>query len=174
MVGEFGTDEWLGRLILEERMARGLSPYDNGGCSGTVITLFVCLLVSFVCSYLGKRIGGTRGRPTAGFWFGFFLGPIGWILVLLLPREGRRCPHCCEVVADAATVCPHCQREIALPRPAPKPQPPTQPKAQAPKITKVLVSCPNCGARYNVPSVKLGYNFRCLKCGTTFTSMPES
>ena len=37
---------------------------------------------------VGVLIGNAVNRKTAGFWFGLFLGPIGWIIVLLLPRKG--------------------------------------------------------------------------------------
>lgn len=44
-----------------------------------VILLLLCAVGAFLGSLIGKGV--------AGFWLSFFLGPIGWIIVFLLPRE---------------------------------------------------------------------------------------
>ena len=50
--------------------------------------LAVITLISLVVGgTVGVLIGNAVNRKTAGFWFGLFLGPIGWIIVLLLPRK---------------------------------------------------------------------------------------
>ena len=48
-----------------------------------IFGLFGCLL----CGLIGSWIGSQVGKKTTGFWLGFLLGFIGWIIVLLLPRE---------------------------------------------------------------------------------------
>lgn len=40
-----------------------------------------------VCSLVGHWVGRARGRPVAGFFFGLLLGPIGCLIVGVLPRE---------------------------------------------------------------------------------------
>ena len=42
---------------------------------------------SFICGVIGGFIGSTVQKTLAGLFFGLFLGPIGWIIVLLLPRD---------------------------------------------------------------------------------------
>ena len=42
---------------------------------------------------IGAFLGGSVNKGTAGFWLGLFLGPIGWIIVLLLPRETSNSPQ---------------------------------------------------------------------------------
>lgn len=148
-------------------------------------SLFLLLGSIVVGFFVGHVIGGSRGRPDEGGCLGGLLGPIGWLIVLFLPREGRRCPFCREVVAPDATVCPHCQRDIPLPAPpasapAPKPEPTPEPAAPlpsppkptpAPTATfKVVVACPDCGSRYRVPKTTVGLGFQCQKCGTAFTA----
>ena len=44
-------------------------------------------LSAFASSIIGAIIGSMVNRGGSGFLLGFFLGPIGWIIVLLLPRE---------------------------------------------------------------------------------------
>ena len=40
-----------------------------------------------VTGVIGMLLGITVDKGGAGFWLGAFLGPIGWIIVLLLPRD---------------------------------------------------------------------------------------
>lgn len=78
-------------------------------------------LVVWVGSIIvGVNIGRPKGRR--GGWWGFWLGPIGVLLVALLPplvagarpelMTHRECPHCREPVRREASACPHCQRSI--------------------------------------------------------------
>ena len=41
----------------------------------------------FVSSIVGVFLGSLVAKGSAGFFLGLFLGPIGWIIVFLLPRE---------------------------------------------------------------------------------------
>lgn len=156
-------------LCYSVRGMKGVSM--SPGMSQFVFILVFVILPLAVGLYVGGAIGATRGRRTAGQLLGLFLGPIGWIITLLLPREGRRCPFCREVVADDATACPHCQREIPSPRGAPSSRTYASPTAQ--KMEKVIVSCPSCQARFKVQKSKVGPCFRCLKCGVRFKPAPE-
>lgn len=59
-----------------EKIARGLT------------SLFVLSLIWGIPVLIGWYIGKGKGRGVAGFWFSFFLGPIGWIITgLLEPTE---------------------------------------------------------------------------------------
>ena len=42
---------------------------------------------------VGAFLGESVKKTGAGFWLGLFLGPIGWIIVLLLPRETSNSPQ---------------------------------------------------------------------------------
>lgn len=64
---------------------------------------------SWLCmGMIGLGIGRTRGRGGDGFLLGFLLGPIGWLVILLLERHGRKCPECLGIVPEAAIRCRHC------------------------------------------------------------------
>ena len=72
---------------------------------------FVCMLVlaSAVCGLIGAAVGSQKGNAASGFWWGFFLWQIGWILVALASDTRRKCPLCQGVIARAAAVnCQHC------------------------------------------------------------------
>jgi hypothetical protein len=50
--------------------------------------IFISLLI--FNSIVGIILGATIDNMWAGFWLGFFLGPIGWIILFLLPREPKK------------------------------------------------------------------------------------
>ena len=49
--------------------------------------LFIFIVGAFFSGLIGMFLGGSVNKGAAGFWLGFFLGPIGWIIVFLLPRD---------------------------------------------------------------------------------------
>ena len=55
--------------------------------------VLIFLLGAIVSGVIGAFLGGSVNKGTAGFWLGLFLGPIGWIIVLLLPRETSNSPQ---------------------------------------------------------------------------------
>ena len=54
--------------------------------------IFVWLIASLISGGIGAIIGARIDKTQAGFWWGFFLGFIGWIILLLLPREAVSVP----------------------------------------------------------------------------------
>ncbi len=89
------------------------------------VSAFIILLL--VIAILPGWIAQRKGH---GFWGYYVFGVLLWIiatpLALMLKDERRRCPHCAEVVQPAATVCPHCQRELTA-----ESQPPASPDTHA-------------------------------------------
>jgi glutaredoxin len=81
--------------------------------------LFSLLVMGLICGVISMLIWQNKGgTPSGGFSFGFLLGIIGVILVLVLNPPGektdatsRECPHCKEAMRRDASVCPHCQRD---------------------------------------------------------------
>ena len=55
--------------------------------------VLIFLLGAIISGVIGAFLGGSVNKGTAGFWLGLFLGPIGWIIVLLLPRETSNSPQ---------------------------------------------------------------------------------
>jgi hypothetical protein len=49
--------------------------------------LGILVIAGFICGVIGMFLGSSVNKGGAGFFLGLFLGPIGWIIVLLLPRE---------------------------------------------------------------------------------------
>jgi len=50
-----------------------------------VAALIIIALLAFN-GIVGYLIGNTKGRGTLGFWLGFLISIIGWIIVAVLPR----------------------------------------------------------------------------------------
>jgi len=71
---------------------------------------------------LGGGFGTLRNRWQEGFWLGFFFGPSGWLLTLLLPPGTARtipeqsgygqCPTCGGVLVGPYPKCPHCAGDV--------------------------------------------------------------
>jgi hypothetical protein len=71
-----------------------------------VIGVVVVVLALYLAiAFIGRAIGESRGRPELGFFISLLAGPLGWVLVLFLPKsaeveaiEARR-----NTATDAAT-----------------------------------------------------------------------
>jgi len=85
--------------------------------------LFVIWLI---CGVVSAIVATNKGRSGCG-WFatGVLLGPLGFILALVVPKneprveqrsirsgESKKCPFCAELVKREALVCKHCGRDL--------------------------------------------------------------
>lgn len=70
------------------------------------------LLAAAVAGLIGMVIGNARGRPGAGAFWSVFLGPIGWLIVLLGPDERLKCPECAGVIESGVRRCRHCGADL--------------------------------------------------------------
>jgi len=85
---------------------------------------------------VGYAIGKAKDSVAGSIVLSVLLGPIGWIIALLLSGDVRRCPFCAENTRRAATVCKHCGRDLpplvaarsATPAKSAAPSPPTTPR----------------------------------------------
>jgi hypothetical protein len=110
-----------------------VSAADRSSTSAAPIVIIVFVAIAIGFGSAGHYIGRDKGRGTAGFWFGFLLGPIGLIIAALLQpspaagplpagpshthtvdaqRDTRPCPWCAERIKSAAIVCRYCGREV--------------------------------------------------------------
>lgn len=128
----------------------------------------------------GAIVGSRKDQVIAGFLAGVLLGPLGLLIVILVPGSGFDCPYCRERVKRGASVCPHCRRqlgkgsnpvrrysstELAGDRffdPAP-------PAAQPRPIVPIVVHCPACHARVTVDYRWSGQVMSCPACRNNFT-----
>jgi hypothetical protein len=71
------------------------------------------LLVWFIISTLvGALIGQSKGRVGAGAFFGFLIGPIGWLIIALGPNKKPKCPFCNGEIAKGAIKCKNCGSDL--------------------------------------------------------------
>jgi hypothetical protein len=77
-------------------------------------TLLVLLLWALVGALIGAAIGNHKGRTEAGAFFGFLLGPIGWLIVAVGPSMKPKCPDCGGEVVPGARKCKNCGAELAI------------------------------------------------------------
>lgn len=57
----------------------------NSGAGFVTVLIVIALLAVNGC--IGYLIGNAKGRGTEGFWLGFLISVIGWIIVAILPRS---------------------------------------------------------------------------------------
>jgi len=79
-----------------------------------------------MCGIGAAIVAVNKGRSGIGWFFlGFILGPIGFILSLVVAKDSvvieenainsgdaRKCPFCAELIKTEATFCRFCQKDI--------------------------------------------------------------
>lgn len=71
------------------------------------------LIGAVIPGLIGGVLGEKKGQPVGGFLFGYILGPIGWLIVVLSKDLRAKCPHCFGTVDRQATKCMHCASDLA-------------------------------------------------------------
>lgn len=64
---------------------------------------------------IGAAIGARKNRTAFGFVVGFIIGPIGWLIVLVMPSNFPKCPACKGDVIPGATKCKNCGSDLPAP-----------------------------------------------------------
>jgi hypothetical protein len=62
---------------------------------------------------IGGLIGNRKKQVASGVIWGLLLGPLGWVVVLLLPSRGPRCSECGGVLPSSKVAkCMHCGSDV--------------------------------------------------------------
>jgi hypothetical protein len=78
---------------------------------------FLLLSAATFTGVIGALIGHIKARVLAGFMWGFFLGPIGWAIVVLGPNAKYiDCPHCGGKLPMRQATCAHCKSPVTWSR----------------------------------------------------------
>ena len=84
--------------------------------------IIIVVLVGLVCGLIGGALASEKGRGLEGLVLGFFFGPIGIVIALLLPPQAvahgqgtkhipcKHCPYCGTIIDLKEEVCPNCRR----------------------------------------------------------------
>ena len=94
-----------------------------------IVILMMVFTVTFLFGLFGASIGKKKNAAKAGFWCGFLLGPIGWIIAALALDNRPLCPRCLSRVHENATVCPFC-RSVLSKAPGMEQEPEQKPSRQ--------------------------------------------
>lgn len=113
--------------------------------------ILIFVVDAIACGIAGTMIGSKKQAGAEGFLLGFFFGPIGLVLAILVRGDRQPCPYCRELVHPAATRCPWCVGEIIH----------TQRSADTKK-------CPACAETIKLEAVT------CRFCGTNFNPVAVS
>ena len=97
---------------------------------------------------IGWAIGRSKQREGAGAFYGLILGPLGWVIMILLPNAGQKCPHCGGMAKKGAMVCCHCGRDLV-------------------KRREPALICPMCSRAISKKALHVGMN-TCPFCGEVF------
>ena len=62
----------------------------------------------FIGAVVGGLIGSKHNQVGSGVVWGALLGPIGWIITLVLPDARPKCPECRGAIPEDARRCQHC------------------------------------------------------------------
>ena len=65
------------------------------------------------CGAVGLAIGRGRNNAMGGFWLGFLLGPIGWIITAVTDYRPQ-CPACASRINPGARICPACRSGVMV------------------------------------------------------------
>ena len=106
----------------------------------TDIFLYFCAW-ALVGLLIGTVLGHARNRVAEGALWGFVLGPLGWIIFLLLPAEVApfyACPECGGETVPGARRCKHCGQPVERVQSKPYSPPPPMPQEEP------VFQCPHC------------------------------
>ncbi len=70
-------------------------------------------LFTLVSAVAGALLGLVRGRWLLGLALGVALGPLGWLVILLLPADFVECPRCSFRNSPRRDRCRHCGESLA-------------------------------------------------------------
>lgn len=147
----------------------------------------VVLLCAVIAGAIGLQIGRLRGRVPAGLGWGFFLGPLGWLIVLTGPDLRPKCPECGGVVEPGRRRCMNCGAERDLQDTVPIRAPVEPPRSSDGLFDieferelggfrpVVVFNCLACGKRTRtpVPSERRQSHRLSCDCGFTLTVSNE-
>lgn len=72
------------------------------------------LIIFGVLGLVGYLIGNGKGIGGLGCLLGGLLGPVGWIILIVMNGNKKQCNYCKQQIHFQATICPYCKKENPL------------------------------------------------------------
>jgi hypothetical protein len=118
--------------------------------AGLVVLALEIVAANLIAALIGWWIGSNRGRPVAGFWFGFCLWVLGWLIVAVGPDRRPRCPLCKGIIISGATKCLHCSTDLPASEGKARPSP-----RLGPHVARALILLVVLGIGYAMIAMRL-------------------
>ena len=137
-----------------------------------LLELFAILSGCLICGVIGAVIGQTRNNGGGGFFLGLLLGPIGWIIVLMMDDPTMKpCPTCKGKCPGDATRCQHCGVEFfsyTAYRPSLDALSRRSREAKAMLAEPIKTTCPHCDQPLEIPESLVDKKMICPACQKEF------
>ena len=75
---------------------------------------YLVLVLIFGMALVTTIVGNARGRMVSAIVWALLLGPLGWLIVLLMSDLRPRCPRCLSILNGGAIGCRYCRYEVTL------------------------------------------------------------
>jgi hypothetical protein len=76
------------------------------------VVFIVGIIGAIAFGAIGAALANSKDAAGAGFWCGFFLGPVGLLIAALALDFRPQCPACKTHVDKDASVCPQCRNVL--------------------------------------------------------------
>jgi len=75
----------------------------------------ILALLWFISLFLNPIIAQSKNRSgIVWFFIALFTGPLFTLILLVLPKVGKKCPQCAETVNPKAKICRFCKHEFQI------------------------------------------------------------
>ena len=104
----------IATLILANNAMAYVGPGAGMEFIGYSITLLAVCSLPFlmICALIGYLLGRSKGLALTGAITGFFLGPLGWLIIAQMRNRNPTCPYCKGYIVEGTQKCKNCGSNV--------------------------------------------------------------